>query len=422
MMSDYLLKSKIKELIQKKRFLVLVLVFFLFFQLIYSFLVPSCGLDNNWLHATTYLAKFKVESADNVLLDKFYPLISSEYRLNSDAGHYLELAKNFTPEYFNGHVLLARPLYSFLIFLISLPIRFFTAPSYGIVFGLAIFLNFILLSLTVYLFFKLLEKLFSLKTAFLSSVLLIFSPFAHTALVQPRADILVAFTVTASVYLLFRYIKNPSILKLVIFSLIIGILMLGKMFFAVLFFILLLAVYFKRYRQGIIFLISCLIPMGLWYLWITQVWQIPYYIYDVQYYSGSSWLFHIFQWPWYQTGRVLLAALPNFIQSLIYSFLLVPIIFSVIGFSRLPFKSKNIFYFGSIFSVFLLCFSIDAYFYRHTFLLFPIIYPTAILGIDRIAVFLKRRHPWHFPIFYALAVGFIIFISSINVYRIFGYL
>ena len=156
---------------------IVVLVSLLFFQLIFSFLFPSCGSSDSWQPISAYLPKFSAESSDGFLLSKVYPLISSEYRLNSDIGHYLELGRNFSPQYFEGNPFLERPLYPFLIFLSSLPVRLFAAPSYGIIFGLAILVNFILISLAVVLFFWLLKTIFSLKTAWLSSILLIFSPF-----------------------------------------------------------------------------------------------------------------------------------------------------------------------------------------------------------------------------------------------------
>ncbi len=413
---------KIEELFSGQRLAALALISFLFFQLIYSFLFPACGLDANWLSPTTYLPKFTVESTDNFLLEKIYPLISPEYRLNSDVGDYLELAQNFNPQYFEGHVFLNRPLYPFLISLLSLPFRLFTEPSYGIIFGLAIFLNFILITAAVLLFFSLLKKLFSLRVSFLSSMLLVFSPYVHASLIQPLAEMLMVFAVIASVYLLCNYIKKPSVPKLSIFSLIIGVFMLGKMFFAIPIFILVLAIYFRRYREGIAFLIIHLIPLGLWYLWVTQAWHLPYYLHEAQHFQMGVWLFSVFHQPWSETLRILLAALPNFIRALVYGFLLIPVLFSIIGFGALSFKSKNILYFGALFSVFALFLIMNFYLAHHVFLLFPIIYPTAILGIDGVATRLKRYKSWYSSAFCVMIISLTILISNINVYRVFDYL
>lgn len=419
-MSKYL--PTIKNTFQKKWFPVYVLIFLLFFQLIYSFLFPAGGFNENWLPVTTYLPKFQVQSADSLLLGKIYPFISADYRLNSDVGNYLELAKNFNAQHFDGHVFLARPLYPFLVFLLSLPFRLFTESSYGIVFGVALLLNFILLAAGVFFFFSLLRKLFSLRVAFLSSVLLIFSPYVHASIIQPMAEMLMIFALSLTCYLLYGYIKKPSISKLVVYSLIVGIFMLGKMFFATSFFILLLAIYFKRYREGVTFLIIHLIPLAFWYFWVTQVWHLGYYVQETQHYRMGLWLLDIFHWPWPQTSQILLAALPNFIRALIYGFLLIPVIFSVIGRSALPFKSKNLFYFGALFSGFTLFFIMNIYFAHHVFLLFPIIYPTAVLGIEIVSDYLKKYQSWYYPVFYVTAIGLIIIISNFNIYRVFEYL
>lgn len=411
----------IKILFSKKWFVISVLISLLFFQLIYSFLFPSVGSTDNWQSLTTYLPKFQSESSDSFLLDKIYPLISSRYRLNSDIGHNLELARNFSPEYFENSPFLERPLYSFLVFLFSLPVCFFTAPSYGVIFGLSILVNFILMGVAVLLFFSLLKSIFSLKVAWLSSVLLIFSPFIHSYLNQPLTEMLMALAVILSAYLLYNYLKKPSVFKLIVFSLIIGTLMLGKMFFAISFFILLLALSSKRYREGTAFLIVHLIPFLLWYLWVTQIWQIGYYAHEVQNWQVGVWLFDMVRWPWQKTYQVLLNTLPDFIGALIYSFLLIPMVFSIIGFQRLPFKSKNTVYFGAIFAVFLLGFLQNFYYIRHVFLLFPIIYPTAVLGMEVVANGLKKYRSWLEPVFYVIIIGSVIFISNINIYQIFDY-
>ncbi len=404
--------------IQKKSFLIFILVSLSSFQLIYSFLFPSVGISESWQKVETYLPKFSVETQDKSLLSKFLPIISSEYRLNSDVSHYLETGRYFNAEFFENSPVLSRPIYPFLIFLSSMPFSPFIGSSYGIIFAFAIAVNFILLTAGVILFFLMLKKIFSLKTAFLSSILLIFSPFAHTALVQPRADMFGLFSVILSIYLLQEYGLKPSKSKLILFSFIIGLLLLGKMLLAISFFMLILALYFRRYKEGAVFLAVHLIPAALWYLWVTQVWRISFYVHEVNYYQGDS-LLYIFSWPWYKVYSLFLSAAPNFIETMIYGFMLIPIIFSAIGFRSLPFKSKNIIYFGSIFSVFFFSFITNVYYARITFFLFPIIYPSCILGIERTADFLRKRKAWYGRVFQAAAILLIILISSVNFYRVF---
>ena len=413
--------SKILNLFQKQWFAVFIFTSLLFFQLIYSFLSPSSGQTAAWQPISPYLPKFSIENSDNFVLNKIYPLISPQYRLNSDIGHNLELGRYFSAEYFKGDLFLQRPLYPFLIFLTSLLTKFFIPTSYGVIFGLAILINFVLISAAVAVFFLLLKKFFSLKVAWLSSILLIFSPYVHSYINQPLAEMLMAFAVIMSCYLLQNYIKKPSLSKLALFSLIIGIFMLGKMFFAISIFILLLALYFKRYREAIVFGFLQLAPLLLWYAFVTQVWQITYFVNEVQNWHFGVWVFEMLRWPWSTTYRVLLNIVPDFITALIFSFLLMPVVFSVYGFQKLPFRSKNIVYFGAIFSIFILGFLMGHYFLRHVFLLFPIIYPTAVLGMEKIADFLKKYSPVLAPLFYAAVVIFMILISNINIYQVFNY-
>ncbi len=419
-MLEYL--SKIKQWFLERKLLVSVLIGFLFFQLFFCFLSPACGFGGNWLPISDYLPKFSVETSDNFLLKTVYPLVSTEYRLNSDVGGYLELAKNFNRETFQGHVFLSRPLYSFLVFSIASVPAIFIGSSYSIIFASAILLNFILIAVSVLLFFWLIEKLFSKRVAFLSSILLIFSPYVHGTLIQPMGEMLAIFTVILSVCLLRNYAKKSSFFKLVIFSLIIGILMMGKMFFAIPFFILLLAIYFKRYKEGLLFSFILLIPFGLWYIWVTKVWGIEYFVNEIQNWNMGVWIFNIFYWPWHKTAKIFLDAIPNFITALIYGFILIPVIFSIIGFSQWQAKFKNIFCFTSVSALFALCFGMNLYLYRHLFLLFPIVYPTAVLGMDRIANALKRYNPLYFYAFYGVIIGLIIIISNINFYKVFDYL
>ncbi|MFH1780771.1 MAG: hypothetical protein ABH841_02105 [Candidatus Nealsonbacteria bacterium] len=397
------------------------LISLLFCELIYGFLFPSCGFNDSWQPITSYLPKFQEESADNLFLAKIYPLISKDYRLNSDIGHYLELARNFTPEYFNESPFLERPLYSFLIFFMSLPVRLFAVPSYGMVFALSILLNFILMSAGVLLFFSLLEKMFSSKVAWLSSVLLIFSPFVHSFINQPLAEMLMAFAVIVSAFMIYHYIQKPSRPKLVVFSLVIGSLMLGKMFFAISFFILILAFYHRRFKEGIIFLGVHLAPFLLWYLWVTQVWGLNYFSHQIRDWQMGVWVFKLFDGPWQETYRVLLSSIPDFATALAFSFLLIPIFFSLIGWRKMPFKSKNVIYFGAIFSVFALGFLAKFFYLRHVFLIFPIIYPTAALGIIEIANCFGKYRSFLKPVFYVMIITLLVIMSNINIYRIFDY-
>lgn len=399
----------------------LILISLILAELVFSFLFPSCGFSDSWQPVSQYLPKFDQSSGDNFFLAKLSPLLSENYRLNSDVGHYLELARNFSPEYFKASPFLERPLYSFLVFSASLPFRLFVQPSYGLIFALAIMVNFVLMIGGVLMFFSMLEKLFSRKVAWLSSILLIFSPFTHNYLNQPLAEALMVFAVILSSYLLLKYIQNPSGQKLIIFSLLIGALMLGKMFFAISLFVLMLALFARRYREGAVFFLVHLVPFILWYLFVTKVWGIPYSSHQVGDWQMGIWVFQMIHWPWPEVYRTIFNVLPNFINALFFSFLLIPVIFSAIGLKELPFKNRNIIYFGALFSVLVLGFMAKLFYFRHVFLLFPIIYPTAALGMIKIAEILGKKRRCFSPAFYVIVIGLIIAISNINIYRVFDY-
>lgn len=402
--------------------IILIFIILISIQLVYSFLFtsyPASGGCWKTIEALNFYKGYTFDSFDNAIAKKVYPLLSN-YHMNCDAGGYLLLAHDFPQHYFRGHLaFLTRPLYPFLVYLISQPLHLIS-NSYSLTFVAGLFLNFVLFFFTVFLFYLLVKNLISSRVAFLSSVLLIFSPFAHAWLVQPETNIFGAFTVILSLYLIYNYTTHPSIKKLIIFSLLIGILILGKKFFAITFFILILAIYFKRYKEGIIFFILHLIPFFLWYLWVTQVWHFSFLVDELSFGVGV-WLFDLFNRPWYEIIQKFLNPLPSFINSILYGFLLFPPIFSVIGFPYLSLKKKNIIIFGLIFSFFILFFIANLYIPRHAFLLFPIVYPLAILGMDRTADFLKKYKNWYALIFYLMIFIFLLIISNINVFKIFPY-
>jgi len=412
--------TEIENLLQKRKFVFIILFLILSGQLFYSFVFPSANSTDYWktMEELNFFKGHSFDTFDNSILNKIYPLIAN-YRLNLDGGGQILLAHDFPQHYFRGHlVFLNRPLYAFSIFLISWPLHLIS-NSFSLTFLSGIFLNFVLFLTATFLFYLLLQKLISSRVAFLSSLLLILSPFTHIWLVQPETNVFGVFAVSLSLYLFYSYVTNPSFKKIIIFSLIIGILMLGKMLFAISFFILLSALYFKRYREGILFLIIHLIPIGFWYLWVTKVWGMSYFSAEITDFNMGIWLINIFHWPWYQSAKIFLNALPMFILSIIYGFLLLPVIFALIGFSKLNFKNRTFFSLDLILSFFLLFFLMNFYAPRQGFLLFPLIYPLTVLGIDKTADYLKKYINPKF--FYLVIYIILIIISSINIYKIFPY-
>ena len=410
----------LKNLFEKRKIALAVLFLLLFFQLFFSFIYPSCprpGTGHSWLSLPELIShkQSSLGSSDISIINKIAPFFS-KYNVNADGGVYILLAEDFPQYFFKNPIYLGLPLYSFLVSSAAfLPRLIF--DSFATVFASAIFLNFILAFGVILLLYLLVEKLISSRVAFLSCFLYIFSPLVHCGLPQPTAETYGAFIMMASIYMLYSYIKNPSHLKLIVFSLIIGIFMLGKMFFAISIFILLLALYFKRYKEGALFLAIHLIPLAFWYFWVTQVFGLEYYSNEAEF-GAVVWLLKIFSWPWHQTAQAFLNVIPRFVSAVIYGFLLLPVIFALIGFKKLLLKNKEIFCLGLILSFLALFFISNFYEPRHAFYLFPMIYPLAILGIDRTADFLKRYKNWYGLIFYLIVFILLLVISNADIHKI----
>ncbi|MFH1894708.1 MAG: glycosyltransferase family 39 protein [Patescibacteria group bacterium] len=413
--------TKIENLFKNKKFLFLILFLLLFFELFYSFLFSTHGTGKAWLSLPDLIShpKSPLDTSENSLILKFDRILT-RYYVNADAGQYIVLANNFPNYYLESQpVILDRPLYSFLISLFACLPRLFL-NSYATIFASAIFLNFILSFFSVVLFYYFCEELTDSRVAFLSSLLLIFSPFFHLWLVQPMPEMLTVFMIIATLFLFEKYTKNPSSFKLIIFSLIIGLFMLGKMLFALSIFILISALYFKRYKEGAVFLMIHLIPLAFWYLFVTKGLKIPYYVNEAVNYDVGVWLFYIFHWPWYKTFEIFLSVLPRFVHTIIYGFLLVPVIFAALGFKKLTFKNKNFFCLNFILSFLALFFVMNLYSPRYGYFIYPIIYPLTVLGIGRVADFLKKYKDWYAKIFYLVAFIFLIIISNVDIYKIFN--
>lgn len=412
---------KIENLLQRKKIIFSVFFFLIICQLAFGFLFPTHDDTPYWKTIDEFGQEknYSFSSFDDSIASKILPFLS-DYRINSDDAGYMLLAHDFPLHYFRGHLAnLNRPLYPISVFLLSRPFHLIS-DSYALTFAVGILLNCILLFFTVVFLYFLVEKIVSKRVALLSCFLLIFSPFVHIWLVQPETNIFGLFATMSSIYLLYDYLKHPSLRKLIIFSLAIGFLLLGKMLFIISIFVLLLAFWFRRYKEGAIFLIVHLIPKAFWYLWVSKIFGIAYFSSEVDFGYGT-WLFNIFQTPWEETFRILMDTPSSFIFSLTYAFLLLPLIFAVIGFKNLSFEKKNVFCFSFVLSFLLFFLVMNYYTPRHAFLLFPIVYPLAVLGIDRIARFLKTYKNWYSLIFYILAFALLIIISNVDIFKIFRY-
>lgn len=398
--------------------IILLFILLIVFQGFLGFLFPSHGQDSYWqtVEELGLDGRYSFDSFDNSILGKVYPLIEN-YHLNLDAAGYMLVAHDFPQHYLDGNLtLLTRPLYPILLNIVSRPLHLIS-DSYSMTFVAGLIVNFILLFFTVYLFYWLLRKLISHRVALLSSVLLIFSPLTHVYLVQPETNMLGIFIIVFSLYLLYKYFKSPSLKKLVIFSLLLGILMLGKKILAIGIFFLALSFIFKRWKEGILFFILHLVPLFLWSVFANCAWDLPFYVDEVSHFGVGVWIFNIFTWPWYQSLQVFIESVPNFLDSVLSSFLILPVFLVPFGWKRLNLEKKNILVSWFVISFFLLLFAMQVYFIRYGFWLFPVIYPLAVLGIDEIAQFLGKYRSWLSGVFYVFSYGLIIILSSLDIYK-----
>ncbi len=413
-----------------------ILAVFVLGEFLWSMIFPSYNFHHYWIPLQNLnfykssVAKeptkkeggsYSFDTFDSKLMPIVLDVIS-DYHVNVDAGGYMLLAHDFPNHYFRGHLtFLTRPLYPFIVSILAFLLHHLISNSYSITFLSGLCVNLLLFWTSAFLFYLLIKDLISARIGFFSAFLFTFSPFAHGWLTQPEADIFGAFALIVSLYLLLRYAQKSSLKKLIFFSLVIGTLLLGKKLFAISFFILFLALYFKRYKEGMLFLGIHLIPFLLWYLWVTLIWNLNFYIDEISTFGVGIWIFNVFNMPWYQTLKQLLDAVPNFINATIYGFILIPVIFALIGFRQKTLKKYLVISQGYMLSFFLLFFIDNIYIARHAFLLFPIIYPAAILGIDNVASLFSDHTRLNPFIYYLSVYGFILTFSNINFYYFLSY-
>jgi len=359
--------------------------------------------------------QYSFKPSDRQLMGKVGWLIS-DYRVNTDVAAYLLLAHDFPKFYFEGHTgLLTRPLYSVAVLLLAIPLSLLS-DSYAMTFAAGLLLNLILFSVTALLLFLLVREHISPRVAILSSLLFIFSPMGHVWLIQPEPTVYGAFFVMTALFLLNAYAKHPTVNRLIAYSLLIGLLLLGKKIFAVTFFILLVGLWARRYRESATFLLIHLVPYGLWCLWVTRVWHLPFY--DEQtsgHWAMGSWLLAAAGWPWYQTVQRILRAIPAFLNAVLDGFLVLPVLFAALGFAVMRTKNKWLIAGSITISFLILAFIANLYIPRLGFLMFPIIYPAAVVGIDAAAEFLRTKIRLPETAFRAVTYALIVILSNLNV-------
>lgn len=408
----------------KKILLIAALVAVQFFL---SFILPAFEADNSCQHSANYFLDTNAGRMESVFsvsksevgLTKLFFSYFPDYRVICDSMSFLFLAKDWPFSYLQRNIYIDHPLYNFFAFLLVKPVQFLHGPvSYPFIFAAFMAVNFILFLSAAILLYRLAKEYISPQVGFLSSVLFIFSPFSHSMINQPTSSgAMEAFVVMAALALFCLYIKKPALKKLVIYSILFGALMLGKQIFALTFFILLLAFYFKRFKEGIVFFFVQFIPAILWYLYVRFGLGLSYYMVNVSSYDQGTWFLKSENWTLGKMGHIFLTALPNFFSTAIYGFFLIPVLLSVYGLYKLNLKHKYLFYGLFCFSFLMLFIGMNYFRPSLTFLIFPAVYPTAVFGLLTVRENLKkygRILPDVF--FYGMLLLMIVF-SNINFYR-----
>lgn len=382
-----------------------------------SFARPAYDKDNICQHSADYFLSsnkarmqdvFGVDSREFSATEKLFSWFS-DYRLNCDSTSFLFLAKNWPHSYYERNIYIDHPLYNFLAFILIEPMRFFTGNiNYPIIFGVFIFVNYALLVASAWFLYSFISSLFSPLIGFASGMFLIFSPFAHSMVAQTTsAGVMELFVVSAGLWLIWHYESALTPRKLIAYSLLFGVLLLGKQVVALSFFTLFLALYYKRYREGLIFLCMHAVPTALWYLYVRLYLTLPYYLVNVSVHDQGVWFLKASYWQGYTMVGIILSALPNFFSNLVYGFLLVPVLFAGYGLHAWVRTKPVIFFLAASLSAafFALFFAMNLYRPSLSFLLFPVIYPAAAEGIMRIS---KNR------LFFIAIAAFIMIISQLN--------
>ena len=237
-----------------------ILVFSCLIQFYLGFANPAFNEGNKcWRPITQVVESKEVDlegtDADKRLVQRFARLFPY-YQMNCDDGLFLRLLQRGFPKSFEKFpVLIDQPFYPFLVFLLLKPVGLLIdTKSMSVIFAVAVIANLLMLMGGVALFYRLLNEIISSQVAFLSGLLLVFSPLVHIWLVQSTSTgIMEIFIIIMFLYLLNRYRMSPSPKRLVIFSLLAGILMTGKMIFALGFFVMCLGWYYKRISESVLF-------------------------------------------------------------------------------------------------------------------------------------------------------------------------
>ncbi|HRY37011.1 MAG TPA: glycosyltransferase family 39 protein [Candidatus Magasanikbacteria bacterium] len=395
-------------------------------QFFLSFIFPAFEADNSCQHSADYFLNTNAERMSNIFsvssgevgLTKMFFTFFPNYRVICDSMSFLFLAKDWPWSYLQRNIYIDHPLYNFFAFLLIKPAQLLLGQvNYPVIFGAFMAVNYVLFFLTALFLYRLFKELLSEKVGFLSTVLFIFSPFSHSMINQPTSSgAMEVFVVMSALFLLWLYYKKPNSTKLLLFSLLFGFLMLGKQIAALILFILILSIYFKRIKEGLVFVFIQFIPTVLWYLFVRLGLGLPFLMINVSSYDQGTWFLKSEYWTVAKMGHIILTALPNFFGTVVYGFFLIPLVLAVYGLYKIELKHKYLI--SALFCFSFLALFIGMKYFRPslTFLIFPLVYPAAAYAIFDITERLKIINKKYSVLFFYGILLLIFLISNGNIY------
>ena len=336
------------------------------------------------------------------------------YHINCDSPAFIEAGKDFPGEFKDHKIRMSRPGYPALENMLSKLGAFFS--------GLrgAILINVLLAWSAAVLFYVLVNEFFNKKIAVISTLLLILSTHFHLFLGQAHTEVAGDAVVVFTLFLLYRYIKRPSSVRLVIFSFVIGLLMLIKLVFALPIFFFLLALKYHRLKEFLGHLTFIILPSVGWYLYVTRVLKTAFRSAEVSVYQQGTWYLHFFPHPsrWDDLIRAFLYSNGLFVIDTMIAFLVILPPLSIYGLIKWPHyvKDKFFWYISFVISFALMLLLILWGGARLAFGIFPVILPFGVYGffalLDRYKIHSKRMR---YTIFSVLAL-LVISLSFVNIY------
>lgn len=342
------------------------------------------------------------------------------YHMNCDSFEYLRASKDF-PDYFIEHkTRIARPGYPALT-------RAFHEFYYGInkysVFDMkmlaAFTVNLLLGFGAALILYLLTRKYFSEKIALLSGLLLITSSHYHIFLAQVHTEIAGDFIIVASLLMLDYYIRNKTTKNLIILSFLAGLLMLIKFVIVIPIFIGLIALWYKKIKELIIFSALFLLPFFLWVLYVIKILNTEYSTYEAVKFHQGDWfiplILNIGYWP--SLIKTFFISTLLFIVDIFTVFYLIIPLLALFGLLRWKNKYKyvifSLFTASFIFMLFIILWGAP----RMAFGLFPLIIPLSLFGYFKLSEELKMSKVFSIIILFILLASYMI-VSQSNIYEI----